>query len=90
MGYPVLGAPTSRVPRTVHSAAQKRLSEMLRKERDDRGVLQAELAARLGRHQSFVSKIESGERRVDLVELQEIAEALGFDLVKFVRRFTKA
>ncbi len=42
-------------------------------------MTQKELAALLGRPQSYVSKFERGERRLDLVELIEIAEALGAD-----------
>jgi transcriptional regulator with XRE-family HTH domain len=75
------------VPRSIHTPAQQRLSQMLREERTTRGVLQVDLARRLDRHQSYVSKYESGERRLDLIELGEIADALGFDLAKFVRRF---
>ena len=41
------------------------------------GVTQAELARRLEKPQSYVSKSESGERRLDFVELVELAEALG-------------
>ena len=39
----------------------------------------AELAARLGQHQSFVARLESGQRRIDVVELVELAEAIGFE-----------
>lgn len=47
--------------------------------RDKAGLKQSEVAARLGRHQPFVSDIESGQRRVDLIELLDLAEAIGFD-----------
>ena len=50
---------------------------------------QQDLARALERPQSFVSKIESGERRVDLVELREICLALGVDLVALVERFDR-
>ncbi|MFT3968157.1 MAG: helix-turn-helix transcriptional regulator, partial [Sphingobium sp.] len=43
------------------------------------GVAQAELAARMGRPQSFVAKYELGERRVDVVEFVAVAKALGHD-----------
>lgn len=45
----------------------------LRQAREDAGLTQTEVARGLGRPQSFVSKIESGERRVDFVELQHLA-----------------
>lgn len=51
------------------------------------GVTQAELASRLDRPQSYVSKFERGERRLDLVEFGDVAKALGIDPVRFLRRF---
>lgn len=48
------------------------------------------LADRLGRHQSFVSKVESGESWTDLVELHRYCDALGVSLLAMVRRFLKA
>ena len=47
--------------------------------RRDKGVLQADLARRLGKDQSFISRIEGGQRRVDMVEFLEYAEALGIE-----------
>ena len=48
------------------------------------GLKQAELADRLGQPQSFVSKFERGERRLDVVELIIIARALGVDEVGLI------
>lgn len=56
----------------------------LKQARLDANLLQQEVATRLGKHQSFVSKIESGERRVDLVELQVLAEIYGKPLDFFL------
>jgi len=50
-------------------------------------MTQGALAKRLGRPQSYVSKYESGERRLDLVELEEIALAVGSTLSAVVNRF---
>ena len=58
----------------------------LREARSEVGLTQAELAARLGRPQSFVSKYESGERRLDLIELSDVCTALGISLESFVSR----
>ncbi|WP_211607979.1 helix-turn-helix domain-containing protein [Paraburkholderia nemoris] len=41
------------------------------------GLSQAELASRLGRPQSYIAKIEIGERRIDVVEFLELARTLG-------------
>jgi transcriptional regulator with XRE-family HTH domain len=49
------------------------------------GLTQAQLADRLGRSQSFIARLESGQRRrVYVVELLELAEVLGFDAGKVV------
>jgi ribosome-binding protein aMBF1 (putative translation factor) len=45
------------------------------------------MAARLGETQSFVSKCERGERRMDIVELREFCKAMGLTLEKFVKQF---
>jgi transcriptional regulator with XRE-family HTH domain len=54
------------------------------------GLRQSDVAARLGRPQSFVSKYESGERRLDLVELWTVCRVLGISLDDFARRFEEA
>ena len=55
----------------------KRLLELLVERRTLAGLSQTELAKRLGRPQSFVSKFEAGERRLDVVELIEVTAAIG-------------
>lgn len=52
--------------------------------RRDSGLTQQDLAERLGRSQSFVAKIELGERRVEVVELVEIAKILGVPTRQFI------
>jgi hypothetical protein len=42
-------------------------------------LTQAEVAAKLGRYQSFVATVESGQRRIDVVEFLDFADAIGFD-----------
>ena len=61
--------------------------EMLRETRDKAGVTQVELAELLGRSQSFISKCERGESRLDIVQLREFCLALDTTLSDFVRRF---
>lgn len=63
---------------------------LLRQLRVEARLRQADLAERLGRPQSFVSKYESGERRLDLVELRDICSILGIPLAEFVQRFEEA
>jgi transcriptional regulator with XRE-family HTH domain len=76
--------------KSIYSAGQERLQQLLRAVRLEADLTQMDLATRLQKPQSFVSKYESGERRLDLVELQQICRALEIDLVQFVRRFLKA
>ncbi len=57
----------------------------LREARQAAGLTQVKVAAKLGRPQSFVSKCESGERRVDVVELRKLAKLYKKDLTFFVQ-----
>lgn len=59
--------------RSVHSSAYQMLLDRLRQARRDAGLTQAQVAEAVGRPQSFVSKSESGERRLDPIELAELA-----------------
>lgn len=52
---------------------------MLIKARENAGMTQADLAGRLNAYQSFVARLESGQRRVDVIELIELSEILKFD-----------
>jgi len=63
---------------------------LLREARAEAGLSQSQLAELLGEPQSFVSKYESGTRRLDLVELREITEALGVELSALIARFEDA
>lgn len=63
------------------------LQGVLRAMREDAGLYQADLAALLESDQSFVSRFERGERRLDLIELDEIAQACGSTLSELVARY---
>jgi transcriptional regulator with XRE-family HTH domain len=67
------------MPSSSRSLRRRRLAELLVAYREQAGLKQSELAERLGRHQPFVSNLEAGQRRLDLVELLDIAAALDFD-----------
>ncbi len=69
------------------SARKGHLLELLRQLRVEAGLRQVDLAKRLHQPQSFVSKYESGERRLDLLELAQVCKACGSSLAKFVERF---
>lgn len=65
---------------------EQTLLALLRAARREAGMRQVDLADRLRRPQSYVSKYESGERRLDLLELRQICNALGISLEAFVRK----
>jgi len=75
--------------KSLHTAEQKALLKALRKIRLQAGLNQSDLAAKLGKPQSFVSKYESGERRLDLPELRKICDALNIKLIDLVRNFER-
>ena len=62
--------------------------QLLRQERTSKRLTQAGLARRLGQPQSYVSKYELGERRLDFVETILVCEALGLDFVQFAATFS--
>lgn len=68
------------------TARQKKLQELLRQIRVDKGMTQAQVAEYLGVPQSYVSKYESGERRLDILEVQDICAVYGVKLDKFARK----
>jgi transcriptional regulator with XRE-family HTH domain len=82
----------SRAPKldkSVHSAGQTAFCELMVKARKSSGLTQQELAKRLHKPQSFVTKYEGGERRVDVVEFVTICKAIGADPAKLLRALLK-
>ncbi|WP_369596550.1 helix-turn-helix domain-containing protein [Belnapia rosea] len=67
-----------------------RLQELLAKERRSMGLTQTELAERLDRPQSFVSKYETGERRLDVIEFLEVALILQLNPGKLLAELAKS
>ena len=72
--------------KSLRGQEQALLQSLLRQVRQEAGLRHQDLAARIGELQSFVSKYESGERRLDVLELRQICIALGISLVSFVQR----
>lgn len=65
--------------KTIYSAPYQRLLELLIGARKDAQMTQQDLSAMLGRPQSYVSKYERGERRLDVLEFMEVARQLNTD-----------
>lgn len=70
--------------------AKRQLTSVLRQVRLDANLTQAALAVRLGQSQSYVSKYESGEQRLDLVEIEEICKAVNTSLRNFVDKYLES
>lgn len=75
--------------KSLKSAEYGRLIGLLVATRHKAGIRQQALAKKLRKPQSFIAKYEGGERRLDVVEFIAIAEALGADPLKLLRRFVR-
>lgn len=91
--HPKIPATSHIAIRMEHITAQnrkKRFRGMLVSARKNAGLTQAELAKKLNRPQSYVSKYENGERRLDVVEFLEVTEALNIDSCNFLKLLRRA
>ncbi len=79
-----------RLPKSLYSDTYHRFLALFRETRISSGLTQQEVARRLGRPQSFISKCESGERRVDVAELIAFCEVVRMDPAAFVRRLSRS
>ena len=73
--------------KSIHDQSYKLLIASLKAARKGQRLTQAELAEKLGSDQTYVSKVETLERRIDVIELRTICKALNVDLVDFIRHF---
>lgn len=76
--------------RTLSSPRHEAMRAFLVEARKAAGLTQAEVARRLRRHQSFIATVEAGQRRIDVVELLDFAEAIGFEPERLIRRIKTA
>jgi transcriptional regulator with XRE-family HTH domain len=76
--------------KSIFSTNYETFLELLRQERKAAGLTQEQIAERLGQDQSFVSKCERGERRLDFVEVLAFCEAIGVNFSDFAGRYEKA
>lgn len=68
----------------IHDSRYRWVVERLVGERKDKGLSQAAVAALLGKPQQYVSRYETGERRLDIFEYLDAATALGIDGVDLI------
>lgn len=62
------------MPNNIYSDEYRKITEKLREARIEAGYTQEQVADKLGKPQSYVSKSEAGERRLDITELKKFAE----------------
>ena len=65
---------------SVYSEEYQLVINALKKARKEKGITQAQLAEALGKPQSFIAKVESGERRLDVVEFVHLARLVEVDM----------
>jgi len=85
-----VSSPEQAMEKSVHSENQKKLQRLLRDLREAKNLRQEDVAEELEVPQSFVSKIESGERRLDILELRDVCSVLGIGLAKFCKQLEEA
>lgn len=76
------------MPKTIFGGDHRHLVAVLTEARQESGLTQAELAKRVGKDQTFISIIERGQRRVDVLEFVALARAMGADPVQLFERVT--
>ena len=76
--------------KSIFSANYDTFLALLRKERKRAELTQEQIAERIGQDQSFVSKCERGERRLDFVEVMAFCQAIGISFLDFATRFEQA
>ena len=70
---------------TIYSKEHKHIVKQLKKAREDVGLSQEHVAKILHKTQSFISKIESGQRKIDVVQLKEFAKIYKKDISYFLK-----
>jgi len=77
------------MPKAKSSRDRGNLLNLLKQVRSEAGLTQAAMAKKLGQPQSYVSKYESGERRLDVVELKHVCQAAEISLTEFIQKLEK-
>lgn len=77
------------MPKTIYRPEHAVLLSLLKKYRKSAGLTQVQCSKALGRPQSFMSDVEGGARRLDLVQLRDLCKILGIDLKSLIEEFEK-
>jgi transcriptional regulator with XRE-family HTH domain len=70
--------------KTIHSKEYRKLISLLREKRENLDITQLKLASIIDTDQTFISKIENSERRIDVIELRTICKALKISFTDFI------
>jgi ribosome-binding protein aMBF1 (putative translation factor) len=76
--------------KSIHSARYAVFLQVLREARERAGLTQVQLAKKIGETQTFVSKCERGERRLDVIELRAFCKGFGLKLHQFIAALERA
>ena len=73
--------------KSIHATQYRTMIKLLREMREERKITQEQLAERLHVKQAFISKVETCERRLDMIELRQICQSLGIAMTDFIQHF---
>ncbi len=80
----------NKMEKSIYTKQLNKALKLLKRIRQNAGYTQKDLAIRLEKPQSFVSKYESGERRIDIIELITICNAFGVQITEYIHELEKA
>lgn len=78
------------MPKTIYRPEHTALLSLLKKHRKAAGLTQVQCSKALGRPQSFMSDVESGTRRLDIVQLRDLCKVLGIGLQDLILEFEES
>jgi transcriptional regulator with XRE-family HTH domain len=78
------------MPKTIYRPEHTALLSLLKKHRKAAGLTQVQCSKALERPQSFMSDVESGTRRLDVVQLRDLCKVLGIGLTDLIAEFEKS
>jgi transcriptional regulator with XRE-family HTH domain len=79
----------TQIAKSLYSPEQETLCRLLKETREKAKLTQVELAKKISKPQSFIAKIERGERRLELIEFIPLIRAMGRDPVWFLKKYLK-
>jgi transcriptional regulator with XRE-family HTH domain len=77
------------MPKTIHRTEHEIFLSILKRHRKEAGLTQVQCSKELGRPQSFMSDVESGSRRLDIVQIRDLCRVIGITLIDLIGEFEK-